>query len=179
MPKMTALSTEDREWVAALIETDAQGGIDLSVTRLTRVGRLHLERAIADGEPGIDERLLALAEDGYREQVRTWLKRDTVRVRLQSGTIVSLPAKHGVRARNPLGQTTNEWLQLDWPWKPWHVAEEITASYEREGTTALLKAEAMRAVLRYRELAPDSMSPVDACERLGIDLFGDGLAEAA
>ncbi len=107
--------------------------------------------------------------DGAEKQAKRILKRDKSHVKLTTGNVVVVPTRLGVRAVDSAG-VRQTWFQQPLWWEmPWARFAEMVAVLESQRARLSTEITAFSQVYKYRALYPDSKTPLEACERAGVD----------
>lgn len=107
--------------------------------------------------------------DGATKQARRMLKKDRTVVRLLTGREVSVPTRVGVRAVDSLGNRQAWYQQPLWYELSWPRFLSMIAGLETQRDQLSTEIAAYSQVLNYRTRFPESRTPLEACERAGID----------
>lgn len=130
------------------------------------------------GEAWADRAILALAEDGCGSRIQARLKEDKGTIRIsQSGAVISLPTRFGVRARGEGGQVERHFQQPLWWELSWERFHELINSLVRQRDVLSHEIVGLREIERLHERFPDTRTPLEACERAGIDPYQFSLPE--
>lgn len=173
MARKTEQTKDDRMWINQLIdEIIAKGECEIGTAQVTTVLVDDLEGQAARGLLRAERVLRAAARDGLYNAVQNRLSDEQASVFLPRGTVVSIPARVGVPERIVDPETEHEkWVfvkplffNLSWP------AFFAKIARLRQDLAELgLKIEAFEEIGRLYEQYPDTATPLEACERAGID----------
>jgi len=175
MSKVTALSSDDRDFIERLIDNAVQSAKSVETTELTISIASDLETLCKAGDPHSRRQSRraqnSLIRDGLRARVETRLKADRASIKIRrSGRIVSLPARLGISTIEEEDGTRRRtfqqhlWWELSWP-----QFDELIATMRARGASINREAEALMEVHALRAMYPDTKTVGEACERAGID----------
>ena len=139
-----------------------------------------LEAAISSGDCSIEPIQRVFGEHGATEFAKQVLKDDRYTIRIsETGEVVSLPARFGIRRRGPDGELGKVYQQCLWATMPWSEFHAFVLSLTSQRDRLSTEIRAFHEIAQLEDRCPGSMSPQDACERLGIDPRSFAIDQAA
>ena len=183
------LSVSDWEWFTAFVQQHLTGNGTRDNARAVRteLNALDalLEDAEANGQPLEAEqatdaeraaRVLDVCEAiGSENLVKAVIKQDVCTIAVGqngSATVTTMPTHYGVRRRDP---ETGEMLKQSEMWRwfelSWAEFEGLMTSMRRQSQVLDERVRALQEILPLREMYPDSVTPLEAMERHGINPY--------
>lgn len=168
--RITKLVPDDRHWLEGIVDAEVCNQAEINITRITDQVIERLANRQGEEQLRRERALKALAADGLRVLVDRYVHQDRSMVTVsQTGHVISLPSRVGLKAVNDVGQREKWYQQTLWWELPWSLFEEVVQLMRQQRDKLGSKVEGLGEILKLRELYPDTVTAGEACERIGID----------
>lgn len=129
-----------------------------------------VEMMASQGDEQAERSIRALAVDGVRTLVSRVVKKQQGQVRIaKTGKVVGISARVGSRSRDKDGTQLRTYQQTLWYEMSWDDFAAMVASRFEHIAQLTDKAMVFQGILRYRDLHPETGTPIEAFTLEGID----------